>query len=78
MRGQSRRHSLFESLVNVFVGFGIATIANFVILPWFGHNVSFGDSAGIGLLMTVVSIARSYALRRFFNWIYLKESHRHV
>lgn len=70
--GQSRRHSLFESISNVIVGFGISTGANWIVLPWFGYNVSVRDSAGIGLVLTVVSVVRSYILRRIYNQIYLK------
>ena len=66
-RGQSHSHSVIESLVNVVVGFGIATGANWIIMPWFGHQVSVTDSAGIGGVLTVISILRSYLLRRAFN-----------
>ncbi len=33
MIGQSRRHSLFESITNVVVGFAISTVANMIVLP---------------------------------------------
>lgn len=75
MIGQSKRHSIFESISNVVVGFIISVAANWIVLPWFGYNVTVKDSAGIGLVLTVVSVARSYALRRVYNWIYLKGFH---
>ena len=75
---QTRLGSLIEAFMNVLIGFGINFAANLVILPIFGYTPTLWDNFQIGLLYTVVSIARSYALRRFFNWIYLKESHRHV
>lgn len=65
---QTRLQSLFEAFINIFVGYWIAVLANYVVIPWFGYNVTVGDSMGIGLILTVISIARSYALRRFFNW----------
>lgn len=74
--GQSRRHSLFESLTNVVVGFGISTAANMIVLPWFGFAVDLKGATGIGGVLTIVSIARSYALRRFYNWFHLKSQHR--
>lgn len=74
MKGQSKRHSLFESLVNVVVGFGIQTAATFVALPWFGYSITIGESAGFGLIMTGVSIVRSYALRRLFNLWHLRNA----
>ncbi len=70
--GQSKRHSLFESISNVIVGFIISVAANWIVLPWFGYAVSIKDSAGIGLVLTVVSVIRSYLLRRLYNQIYLK------
>ena len=72
MTGQSRRHSLFESISNVVVGFCISVGANWVVLPLFGYAVNLRDSAGIGLILTVVSVIRSYTLRRVYNWIYLR------
>lgn len=67
MSGQSKRHSVIESFANVAVGFTISVAANWVVLPWFGYDVSVADSAGIGMILTVVSIVRSYLLRRVFN-----------
>lgn len=65
--GQSRRHSGVESICNVLVGYGIATGANLVVLPWFGYHVSVQDASVIGAIFTVISLVRSYLLRRAFN-----------
>lgn len=64
---QSRAHSFIESLTNVAVGYGIAVLTQAVVFPLFGIRVSVPDHLAIGALFTVVSIARSYALRRLFN-----------
>jgi hypothetical protein len=64
---QSRTHSFIESIANVAIGFGINVIANILVLPLFGYDVSVSDAAGIGLIFTFISIARSYLLRRMFN-----------
>jgi hypothetical protein len=66
---QSRRMSFVESCVNVAVGYGVAVAAQVAIFPVFGIRVSLADNLLIGAFFTVVSIARSYALRRAFNWI---------
>lgn len=66
---QSRRWSFFESCVNVAVGYGVAVLAQIAIFPLFGIRVSLAENLLIGAFFTVVSIARSYALRRVFNWI---------
>jgi hypothetical protein len=39
------------------------------VFPLFGIRVSLADNLLIGVVFTVVSLARSYALRRVFNWI---------
>lgn len=72
---QSKQHSFIEAIANVLVGYGIAVLSLYLILLWEGARVSFGDSAKIGLYMTVISIARSYYLRRFFNWITIRSNH---
>ena len=64
---QSRLQSLVEAWVNVLIGFAINMAANIVVLPAFGDNVTVSDAFGIGLVFTVISVARSYALRRWFN-----------
>ena len=64
---QSRRMSLVESLTNVAVGFGLAVATQVVIFPWFGMEVRLSDNLTIGLIFTVISIARSFALRRAFE-----------
>lgn len=65
--GQSRRMSLVESLTNVFVGYWLAVGTQFLIFPWFGLPVSLHDNLAIGAIFTVVSILRSFGLRRLFE-----------
>ncbi|CAH1654974.1 conserved hypothetical protein [Hyphomicrobiales bacterium] len=64
---QSRLGSLVESVANVAVGYGVAVGAQMLIFPLFGVHISVADNMLIGALFTVVSIARSFALRRLFN-----------
>lgn len=64
---QAKRHSFIESIVNVLVGYGVAVLCNLWVLPLFGFNVSWHDSALMAVLFTVVSVVRSYLLRRLFN-----------
>lgn len=68
-KGQSRKMSVIESVVNVVFGYGIACGAQSVIFPWFGIYISTSEHLLIGGLFTVVSIVRSYLLRRFFNFL---------
>lgn len=66
---QSRRMSAVEAIANVLVGYGVAVLAQIAIFPLFGIAVSLGDNLAIGAAFTVVSLARSYAVRRLFNAI---------
>ena len=68
-RGQTRAASLVEALANIAIGLGISFAANLAILPAFGLPVSLHQAAGISAAFTLVSLARSYALRRLFNWL---------
>lgn len=64
---QTRLGSLWEALINVFIGFWINFFANLVILPMVGFHITVGQNFFIGLLYTLVSVARSYIIRRWFN-----------
>jgi hypothetical protein len=66
---QTRRGSLVEAIINIGVGFWISVWINSVILPLFGFAISLSQNIQMALLFTVVSIIRSYFLRRAFNWI---------
>lgn len=67
MMSQSRVGSMVESLVNVLVGYGVAVGAQMAIFPLFGVSLPLQDNLLIGALFTVVSLVRSYCLRRLFN-----------
>ena len=72
MRGQSRLHSWLEAGANIVVGFTINYFANLLIFPLFGFHISLGANFVMGLIYTVISLVRSYALRRWFNAIMLR------
>lgn len=59
--------SLIEALTNVAVGYGIAVMTQLAVFPLFGLRVSLAQNMMMGLIFTIVSIARSYALRRLFE-----------
>ena len=69
---QSRRMSLFESLVNVAVGYGVAVATQIAVFPMFGVHASLSQNLAIGAISTGTSIVRSYALRRMFERIRLR------
>jgi hypothetical protein len=66
---QSRRMSFVESLANVAVGYGVAVATQIVVFPYFGLETTMSENLTIGAIFTVVSVARSYSLRRVFEMI---------
>jgi hypothetical protein len=69
---QSRVMSAAEAMANVLIGYMVSLAATAVILPAFGYAVSAADAVGISVAFTAISLARSYALRRAFNWWQMK------
>jgi hypothetical protein len=69
MHGQTRLGSLIESWANVAIGFGINWSANMLIFPLFGFHISASQAFHVGVIFTVISVIRSYMLRRMFNKI---------
>ena len=64
---QSRTMSAAESVANVAIGYGIALITQVVVFDALAIPVSLEQNLWIGVVFTVVSLVRSYLLRRFFN-----------
>ena len=64
---QTRYMSLVESVANVVVGYGVAVDTQILIFPIFGLHTTLAKNLKLGLVFTIVSIGRSYALRRLFE-----------
>ena len=64
---QSRTMSAAESVANVVIGYGIALATQVVVFGALEIPVSLGQNLWIGVVFTVVSLVRSYLLRRVFN-----------
>ncbi|MDD7908297.1 hypothetical protein PUV47_00050 [Pseudovibrio exalbescens] len=69
---QSRLMSLIESIANVAVGYGVAVITQILIFPVFGLQTTLAQNLKMGAIFTVISIARSFALRRVFEAIRMR------
>ena len=63
---QSRMQSLIEAMVSTCTGFTVSVVAQMVIFGWVGISVSLGDNIVIALAFTVLSLLRSYLVRRVF------------
>ena len=64
---QSKAMSLLEAVVNTVVGLGVAMIATAAICKAYGIPMTWENNFIITFWMTVISVIRSYLLRRVFN-----------
>ena len=65
---QTKKHSIIESITNVFSGLLISWLAWYLIIsPIFKIHPNNTDIVLISMIFTTLSIIRSYLIRRFFN-----------
>jgi hypothetical protein len=64
---QSRTQSLLEAATNVVVGYLLAIATQLAVFPLFGLEAAFGEHLAIGGAFVLVSLVRSYLLRRLFE-----------
>jgi len=69
---QTKRGSLIETISNIVIGLWVSLILNAILFPLLGFNLSHKQNITLTLIYTVVSIVRSYSLRRLFNWVSIK------
>jgi len=66
---QTKKMSAIESVVNIVVGYSLSILVQIVVFPIFGLEIKLSQNMAIALIFTFVSVARSYTLRRLFNFI---------
>lgn len=66
---QSRIGSLTEAIANVAIGYMVAVATQMVVLPMFGMSGKTQDHLAIAAIFSIVSVVRSYCVRRAFNWL---------
>jgi len=64
---QSKFSSLIESATNILIGYWCAVVAQLIVFPIMGIDVSLEKNLMIGLVFTLISLLRSYVIRRVFN-----------
>lgn len=69
---QSRLASLFESILNIAVGFGLSILCQAFVLPALGVSITWRANFLFALVMTAVSIARQFTLRRVFEALHIR------
>lgn len=71
---QTRLQSAIESVANVLVGYLVALASQLVVFPMFGIDIPLSSNLAIGAWFTVISLVRSYVLRRWFNGLRFRRS----
>jgi len=64
---QSKKGSLLESVVNILIGYTVALITQIIVFPLVGVEASLSQNLMIGFYFTLISLVRSYVVRRVFN-----------
>lgn len=70
---QSRTQSAIESCANVLVGYLVALLSQLLVFPMFDIHIPLSSNLAIGAWFTVISLVRSYVLRRWFNGLKFKK-----
>lgn len=73
---QTKLGSFIEVCINILIGFSINWVANMFILPLYGFQITGGQAFSMGLFFTVISVVRSYVIRRWFNDMLHKAAQR--
>ena len=77
--GQTRLESALEATASTTAGFVTSFIVwQAVAAPLFGYEVTLIDNFWLTTIFTVVSLARQYVFRRFFNANIHKAIHKFV
>lgn len=64
---QTRLASFIEAVMNTAIGLLINLAAQRFVFPLFGFEPPFATNLAIAGIFTVISIARGYVVRRWFN-----------
>ena len=64
---QTKLGSLIEALMNIIIGYCVAILSQIFIFPLFDIHISLSTNLWIGAWFTLISLIRSYVIRRWFN-----------
>jgi hypothetical protein len=64
---QSKKESLIEVVTSTLIGMLVSIITQMIVFPIYGMEVNLFQNFQITVIFTVVSIIRSYFVRRVFN-----------
>lgn len=73
---QTKLESFIESTMNIGIGYVIALASQLILFPMFGIIIPLSTNLWLGLWFTVISLIRSYTIRRWFNKRLQNAAHR--
>lgn len=69
---QTKRMSMLEAALSTGAGFGLSLLAQWFFLPLLGVVVSLHQNFLFACIMTVVSLARQFVMRRIFEALHIR------
>jgi hypothetical protein len=69
MNKQTKLMSMVEVMTNIFIGYFVALLTQIIAFPLVGIHIDISTNLLIGAIFTVVAVIRSYAVRRFYEWL---------
>jgi hypothetical protein len=70
---QKKSHSIAETLTTVLSGFLLSWAGwAFIVAPLYDIPFHLQESLEITTIFTVISLIRSYVIRRIYNWVMVK------
>lgn len=69
---QSRSMSMLEAGLSTAAGFGLSLLAQWCVLPLLGVAATLSQNFAFAVIMTVLSLARQYVLRRIFEALHIR------
>lgn len=64
---QTKKQSLIESFTNILIWYTVSVIAQYYVYPFFWINIWMKKNLIIWFIFTVISLARNYIIRRYYN-----------
>lgn len=71
-KGQSKRMSLFESVVSVVAGYLLTVLIQYYLYPAFGIEIEAKQAMIIALIIVMAAFVKNFTVRRLFNALDVK------
>lgn len=65
---QTKQQSFIEACMNILFGWAVALGSQLVIFPMFDIHIPLGEHVLISAYFTIISLTRSYLIRRYYNY----------